>query len=137
VHLGVHVREHRLADALRVGDHGIDFARIGADGEMRDAEVKALVALAKYKRTSVKISAFYALGKKKPPHDELIPMIRRLFDAFGPERLMWASDSPYQVQGMNSYKASIALVRDRIDFLSKADREWLLAKTAEKVFFFA
>lgn len=113
------------------------FARIGADGEMRDAEVKALVALAKYKRTSVKISAFYALGKKKPPHDELIPMIRRLFDAFGPERLMWASDSPYQVQGMNSYKASIALVRDRIDFLSKADREWLLAKTAEKVFFFA
>lgn len=112
------------------------FARIGADGQMRDADVKALAGLAKRKQTYVKVSAFYALGQKKPPHDELIPMIRRLFDAFGPERLMWASDAPYQTQGANSYKASIALVRDRIDFLSKADREWLLAKTAEKVFFY-
>ena len=83
----------------------------------------------------MKISAFYALGKKKPPHDELAPMVRRLLDAFGPKRLMWASDSPYQLQGENTYKASIAFVRDRLDFLSKTDREWLLAKTAEAVYF--
>lgn len=113
------------------------FARIGADGEMREADIQALARLARHKHATVKISAYYALGKKKPPHDELIPMIRRLFDAFGPERLMWASDAPYQTQGANSYRASIALVRDRIDFLSKTDREWLLAKSAEKVFFSA
>jgi predicted TIM-barrel fold metal-dependent hydrolase len=64
-------------------------------------------------------------------------MIRRLLEAFGPRRLMWASDAPYQTQGENSYRASIALVRDRMDFLPRADREWLLAKTAEAVFFFA
>ena len=56
---------------------------------------------------------------------------------FGPKRLMWASDAPYQMQGVNTYKASIALVRDRLDFLPKQDREWLLAKTAEAVFFHA
>jgi predicted TIM-barrel fold metal-dependent hydrolase len=110
------------------------FARIGADSEIRDAEVAALCRLARHKHTYVKISAYYALGKKKPPHDELVPMIRRLLDSFGPRRLMWASDSPYQVQGVNSYKASISLIRDRME-LSKADREWLLAKTAEGVFF--
>ncbi len=121
-------------DTPVVIDH---FARIGADGEIRDEDVKALCKLAKYKHTSVKLSAFYALGKKKPPHDELVPMIRRLLEAFGPKRLMWASDSPYQVQGANTYKASIALVRDRLDSLSKQDREWLLAKTAEAVFFYA
>jgi hypothetical protein len=38
---------------------------------------------------------------------------------------------------VNTYQASIGLVRDRLDFLSKADREWLLAKTAEAVFFHA
>jgi len=76
-------------------------------------------------------------GKKMPPHDELVSMIRTLLDSFGPRRLMWASDAPYQVQGVNTYKASIGLVRDRMDFLSKDDREWLLAKTAEKVFFYA
>lgn len=113
------------------------FARIGADGEMREADIKALCKLARHKHTAVKISAYYALGKKKPPHDELIPMIKQLLEAFGPQRLMWASDSPYQIQGDNTYKASISLVRDRMDFLTKQDREWLLAKTAEKVFFYA
>jgi predicted TIM-barrel fold metal-dependent hydrolase len=122
------------ADTPVVIDH---FARIGADGEIRDTDVKALCKLARHKHAHVKVSAFYALGKKKPPHDELVPMIRKLLDAFGPKRLMWASDAPYQVQGANTYKASIALVRDRIEGLSKTDREWLLAKTAEAVFFFA
>jgi predicted TIM-barrel fold metal-dependent hydrolase len=121
-------------DTPVVIDH---FARVGADGEIRDADVTALCKLARHKHTHVKVSAFYALGKKKPPHDELIPVIHRLLDSFGPRRLMWASDAPYQVQGVNTYKASIALVRDRLDFLSKPDRVWLLAKTAEAVFYYA
>jgi predicted TIM-barrel fold metal-dependent hydrolase len=120
-------------DTPVVIDH---FARIGADGEIRDDDVKALCRLARHKHTHVKVSAFYALGKKKPPHDELVPMIRRLLEAFGPKRLMWASDAPYQTQGVNTYRASIGLVRDRLDFLPKADREWLLARTAEAVFFY-
>ena len=121
-------------DTPVVIDH---FARIGADGEIRDADVEALCRLARHKHAHVKISAYYALGKKKSPHDELVPMVRRLLDAFGPRRLMWASDAPYQVQGVNTYKASISLVRDRMDFLSKPDREWLLGKTGEAVFFYA
>jgi len=121
-------------DTPVVVDH---FGRVGADGEIREDDVKALCHLARHKHTHVKVSAFYALGKKKPPYDDLVPMIRRLVDSFGPKRLMWASDSPYQLQGVNTYKASIGLVRDRLDFLSKADREWLLAKTAEAVFFYA
>lgn len=113
------------------------FARIGVDGQMRDSDIANLCRLARHRQTSVKISAFYALGQKKPPHNELIPMIKRLFECFGPHRLMWASDSPYQIQGENTYQASIKLVRDRLDFISKEDRDWLLRKTAEKVFFYA
>lgn len=111
------------------------FARIGTDGQIREQDVQKLVRLARHKQTSVKISAYYALGKKKPPHLELIPMIKTLYHAFGPQRLMWASDSPYQIQGENNYKASISLVRDKLDFVSAEDRQWLLRKTAEKVFF--
>jgi predicted TIM-barrel fold metal-dependent hydrolase len=123
----------RYPDTPVVIDH---MARVGADGEVREADVKALCGLARHKHAHVKVSAFYALGKKKPPYDDLVPMIRRLLEAFGPKRLMWASDSPYQLQGENTYKASITLVRDRLD-VPKADREWLLAKTAEAVFFYA
>ncbi|MBI5760434.1 MAG: amidohydrolase family protein [Planctomycetales bacterium] len=123
----------RHPDTPVVIDH---FARIGVDGQFHEDDLKALCRLARHKHASVKISAYYALGQKKPPHLELIPMIKRLYDTFGPQRLMWASDSPYQIQGVNNYKASISLARDRLDFVSAEDRQWLLRKTAEKVFFY-
>jgi predicted TIM-barrel fold metal-dependent hydrolase len=110
------------------------FARIGVDGTIRAAELANLCALAKHRRVSVKLSAYYALGAKQPPYEDLIPMIRQVLDAFGVERCMWASDAPYQVEPPHSYPASIALIRDRLT-LSADDKEWLLTKTAEKVFF--
>ena len=108
---------------------------IGADGVVRDREVNALCGLAKYPGVNVKVSAFYALGQQRPPHDDLVPMIRRLFDAFGAERPMWASDCPFQVQS-ETYEDSISLVRDRLDFLSADEREKVLRDTADRVFFY-
>jgi predicted TIM-barrel fold metal-dependent hydrolase len=122
----------KYPDTPVVIDH---FARIGVDGMIRDSDLAALCKLARHQKTAVKVSAFYALGKKKAPYTDLGPMIRRLLDAFGPERLMWATDCPYQVQQGHTYEDSIALIRDRLDFLSDGDRQWLLKKTAQRVFF--
>ena len=113
------------------------FARVGVDGTIREADVAALCSLAKNKGVTVKLSAYYALGKKQPPYDYLIPMIRRVLDAYGVDRCMWASDSPYQLQPPNTYADSIALIRDKLDGISANDRAWLLTKTAERVFFSA
>jgi predicted TIM-barrel fold metal-dependent hydrolase len=124
----------RYPETPVVIDH---FARIGADGEIREADVAKLCSLAKRKQLSVKVSAFYALGKKEAPYLDLVPMIKRVYEAYGPERLMWASDSPYQLGGGHEYAPSIALVRGKLDFLKNDDKEWLLRKTAEKVYFFA
>lgn len=110
------------------------LCRIGVGGEIKEAEVKALCAMAKHKKVSVKVSAFYALGKKKPPYLDLAPMIKQVFDAFGPERLMWGTDCPYQVVDQ-TYQESIDLIRKGLEFLSPSDKEWLLTKTAERVFF--
>ena len=111
------------------------LARIGADGGIRQADVRALCALASHRNVHVKVSAFYALGKKQYPYTDLIPLIKSVYDAYGPQRLMWASDSPFQVQPPYTYAGSIELVRDRLSFLSHDDREWLLRKSAEAVFF--
>jgi predicted TIM-barrel fold metal-dependent hydrolase len=122
----------KFPDTPVVIDH---FARIGVDGTIRERDLAALCRLARHPKTFAKLSAFYALGAKKSPYLDLVPMIRRLLDAFGPERLMWATDCPYQVQEDHTYADSIALVRDRLEDLSEGDRQWLLRKTAEKVFF--
>ncbi|MCA9052638.1 MAG: amidohydrolase [Planctomycetaceae bacterium] len=122
----------RYPDANVVIDH---FARIGIDGEIHEADLQRMCDLSRHSRTHVKVSAYYALGKKMPPYDDLAPMIERLLETYGPERLMWATDSPYQLTPPNSYAASLELVRDRLEFLSETDREHLLRKTAEKVFF--
>jgi len=111
------------------------FARIGIDGVIRSRDVDRLCQLAGHKNVHVKVSAFYALGEKKAPYTDLQPMIRRVADAFGAQRLMWASDCPFQVVGDHNYRDSIELVRSRLDFLTDADKQWLLRKTAEKVFF--
>lgn len=111
------------------------FARVGIDGTIRSTDLDNLCRLARFPQVSVKVSAYYALGQKKIPYDDLGPMIGRLRDAFGAERLMWASDCPYQVQQDHTYQASIDLVKHRLDFLTDSDRDWMLRKTAERVFF--
>lgn len=111
------------------------FARIGMKGSVRSRDLDQLCRLADFEHTHVKTSAFYALGAKKAPYTDLGPMIRKLRDTYGAARLMWGSDCPYQVQDGHTYANSIALIRDRLDFLTADDRRWLLRKTAEKVFF--
>ena len=111
------------------------FARIGVSGRFLEADINSLCALAKFPHVHVKASAFYAFGQKRAPYLDFGPMIRRLRDTFGPQRLMWATDCPYQVQRGHTYADSIALIRDRLDFLSATDRDWMLRRTAEKVFF--
>ena len=122
----------RHPDTPVVIDH---FARIGADGTIRDSDVAALSALARHRQVTVKTSAMYALGKKQMPYDDLKPLMRRMLDAFGPERLMWASDCPFQVQEGHTYASSVEFITQRCDFLSASDREHVLRKTAERVFF--
>jgi predicted TIM-barrel fold metal-dependent hydrolase len=64
----------------------------------------------------------------------LAPLIRRVYDAFGGQRLMWGSDSPFQVENGHSYRESLTLVRDGLPFLSGTDRNSLLGGTAARVF---
>jgi predicted TIM-barrel fold metal-dependent hydrolase len=119
-------------DTPVVIDH---LCRIGVGGKIARDDVKLLCDMARHKRVSVKVSAFYALGQGKPPYRDLAPFIEQVYRAFGANRLMWASDCPFQVEGEHTYAASIDLIREGLPFLSDDDQQWLLHKTAEGVFF--
>lgn len=122
----------QFPEANVVIDH---FARVGISGEIVESELQALLDLARFPKVNVKVSAFYALGRKQPPYTDLLPMIRRLLQTFGRDRLMWASDAPYQVVEPHSLKASLELVTVHADFLTAEDRVALTRTTAERLFF--
>lgn len=113
------------------------FARIGVSGTIQRADLDRLKGLSEFPKVHVKTSAFYALGRKAAPYTDLGPMIRELRDSYGAERLMWATDCPFQAMRGHTYADSIALIRDRLDFLSETDKQWMLRGTAQRVFFSA
>ncbi len=121
----------KFTDTPVIIDH---LARIGTNGTIQEFDVRSLCFFSRVPSVKIKVSAFYALGEKKPPHLDLVPLIRRAFEAFGPRRLMWGSDSPFQLL-KETYEHSISLVREHLPFLSAEDKEWLLRRTAEDFFF--
>lgn len=123
--------KHR--DTVVAIDH---LGRVGAGGVIADADVRALCGLARHRHVHVKVSAFYALGKKRAPHDDLAPMIRQVYDSYGPRRMMWGSDSPYQTRPPHSYKASTDFIKS-LPFLSRADLDWVTRRAAQRLFFIA
>lgn len=122
----------RFPNTKVVVDH---FARIGVSGKIEEDRLDQLCRLADHHNTHVKTSAFYALGDKQPPYLDLLPMIQRVVKAFGSDRLMWASDCPYQVQDPHNYQSSIDLIEKHASFLTEADKIAILRGTAERVFF--
>jgi predicted TIM-barrel fold metal-dependent hydrolase len=123
----------RFPETKVIIDH---LGRIGGgpDGAIKGAQVQALCALAIHPKLYVKVGAFYALGRKKPPYTDLAPLIRAVVQAFGARRCMWESDSPFQVVN-GRYADSLKLIRDHLDFLTHDDRDWLLFRTAEQTLF--
>ena len=121
----------RHGDAPVIIDH---LARLGPATGATPDDVAALCALARYPRAMVKVSAFAALSLDGTPYLDMLPIVRRVLDAFGPERCMWASDSPLQTVAPHSYATSVGLLAEHADFLSKDDLAHLLHGTAERVF---
>ncbi len=111
------------------------FARIGMRGAVDSQQLALLCDLARFPTVHVKVSAYYALGRKQPPYDDLQPMIRQLRDAYGAQRLMWASDGPFQLAEGQGYEPSLALIRNRCRFLTAADRDAILHGTAGRLFY--
>ncbi len=103
-------------------------------GPVVDGDLQALCAMAQHPMVMVKVGAFYA-GGRRTPYTDLLPAIERVIGAFGPERCMWESDSPLQLDGPHKYDDSVALIRDHADFLSASDKEQVLFRTAGSFFF--
>ena len=111
------------------------FCLIGRNNEFIADEIDSLCRMARHKRVMLKLGAFYGLGKKQPPYLDMLRLIRRVVDAFGPQRCMWESDAPLQAKNDHTFDAAVAVIRDHADFLSESDKRQILQGTAERFFF--
>jgi predicted TIM-barrel fold metal-dependent hydrolase len=95
-------------------------------------ELEKLIALKRYPNVFVKISHTWSISKQPYPWLDAQEHVKRLYYAYGPQRLMWATDWPI-VEGYSSYAKALTVVRDDMQFLNSDDLRWMLAKTVERV----
>ena len=99
----------------------------------RPQDLDDLIALKRHARTFVKVSHAWSLSKQKYPWLDAQNLVRRLHSAFGPMRLMWATDWPIIENSGATYAQALTLVRDDMAFLNDHDKQWMLSKTISQV----
>ncbi|MBM3933510.1 MAG: amidohydrolase [SAR202 cluster bacterium] len=82
-----------------------------------------LLAYAKYPNVVVKYSVAREKGREDYPYRDTFPMFRRIYDAFGPQRIMWGSNFPEVFDQTKGYEEVLDIFRKHLDFLSKNDLE--------------
>jgi len=99
-------------------------------------ELEKLIALKRYPKVFVKISHTWSLSRHPYPYPDSQEQVKRLYEHFGPKRLMWGTDWP-MVEPYCGYAKALAVVRDEMKFLNDDDKSWILSKTVDRVWPFS
>jgi len=97
----------------------------GTVGAAAFAGFDDLLALARYPKVLVKVSSSPSYSTQPYPHKDLHAPLRRVYDNFGPRRMLWGSDIT-RLPG--TYRECLALYQEALDFLSAEDKEWITGK---------
>jgi predicted TIM-barrel fold metal-dependent hydrolase len=118
----------KMPDLLLVIDHMADCP-VG-----QPAELEKLLALKRYPNVFVKISHTWSISRQPYPWLDAQDYVKRVYDAFGPRRIMWATDWPIVENTSGaSYTRALTVVRDEMKFLNADDKSWMMSKTIERV----
>ena len=98
----------------------------------RPEQLEKLIALKRYPKVFVKVSHTWSLSKQPYPYPDSQAQVKRLYDQFGPQRLMWGTDWPL-VEAHCGYAKALAMVREEMKFLNEEDKSWMLSRTIERV----
>ncbi len=94
---------------------------------MMPATIVEAAALAKYPNVSVKLSSIPLFSSQPYPFRDMTPHIRRLFDAYGPQRCYWGTDVTNSF-AKASYRQRVTHFTEELDFLSEDDKDWIMGR---------
>jgi predicted TIM-barrel fold metal-dependent hydrolase len=126
----------RFAGVKVVIDH---LARVDLKADP-DGEVPKLLALARYPNVWVKVSELSIISPSKNyPYSDTFQAVRRVYDTFGPDRLLWGTGFPGATRaqgGRPSLREELALIRREIPFFTGDDRKKILGGNAARLWKF-
>jgi predicted TIM-barrel fold metal-dependent hydrolase len=103
---------------------------MGCPLDVRGADAFAglsdLLDLARYPRIFIMASSAPCFSNERYPFRDLHQYIRRIYDAYGPRRMLWGAD---RSRLTSTYRECLQLFQDGLDFLSEEDKEWILGKS--------
>lgn len=94
-------------------------------GKPLDPAVDQLLKFSRLSNVAVKVSSLPSYVADFYPFPSLHPHIRRVVDAFGPQRCFWGTDLSHLPC---PYKQVVTLFTEELDFLSAADKEWIMGR---------
>jgi predicted TIM-barrel fold metal-dependent hydrolase len=108
----------------------VDHMGVSADvvkaGKLADA-IDQTASLGKYQNISVKLSASPNNSTEAYPFRDFTPHIRRLFDAYGPQRCYWGTDMTNSF-AKATYRQRITHFTEELPFLSEQDKDWIMGR---------
>lgn len=121
----------------RFADANVDFGPAPHDG------FKATLECAKWPNTTIKVPGLGEIAKRPPrfPADgsrslgAIPPLLEMTLEAFGTKRMMWGSGFP-ACGGREGYRNTIEWIRTYPAFQDGDDAEWIMGRTAAKVWGF-
>ncbi|MFV2066185.1 MAG: amidohydrolase [Pirellulales bacterium] len=100
-------------------------------------ELDKLLALARCPNVSVKVSELQSISPQKTyPYRDTYTVVERVYDAFGPDRLLWGTGFPGAARAhydRPTLKQELDLIRKHIPFFTAEDKRKILGLNAARI----
>jgi len=94
-------------------------------GKPLGPSVDDVVKLARHKNVAVKVSALPCYVDESYPFPTLHPLVRRVVDAYGPQRCFWGTDLSHLPC---PYKQVVTLFTEEMKSLTATELEWIMGR---------
>ena len=93
-------------------------------------QYETVLGMSKLPNAYMKYSGVRYSSKQQAPYRDAKPLVRRTFDAFGPNRMMWGGLG----HNMEQFREAKTVFDEMFDFASEEDRAQIRGLTAAKLF---
>jgi predicted TIM-barrel fold metal-dependent hydrolase len=139
--LGLAIKMHFIPHwAPQIGELAAQFPampivldHLARSGQGTPQEYEQVLQLAKHPKVVMKFSGVGYSSKEKPPYRDAQPLVRRTFDAFGPDRMIWGGLG----QSMPQFEQAFEVFESMFAFAKEQDRAKIRGRNAAHLFGFA